>query len=257
MKNFVTGHIKELAPNVQETRTVEFIISTSAKDRHKTIVNMDGWQLDNFNRNPVVGYQHNVYGDNWCTPPNPDDVLGIGKAWTEEMDGRKVLMGSVQFETADINPLAEKVFRKVLNGTLRATSVGFMEIGKGEWKKVVDEKGVEVDRTYYFKGQELLEFSIVNIPANAEAVKRSLNHHTNAALSYITRLLPSCSPDEIRSMKVSEVMELVELTLTGQQLPPHNLEKIEREILQNKQRLVHYMSMRNAFNKSLIKQIEF
>ena len=50
-------------------------------------------------------------------------------------------MGEVKFETADINPQAEKIFRKVLNGTLKATSVGFLETGEGKWVETKDAKG--------------------------------------------------------------------------------------------------------------------
>src|SRR5688572_14151855 len=85
--------------DVEKTRKIPFVISTSAKDRHRTVLNMKNWKLDNFNRNPIVGYQHNVYGDNMCVPPNPDDVLGPARAWVESRNGEDVLMGEVTFET--------------------------------------------------------------------------------------------------------------------------------------------------------------
>ena len=254
MKKYIAGEIVKAFPdNIEETRTVEFVISSGSKDRQKTIVNMENWQLDNFNRNPIIGYQHNVYGDNLCTPPNPDDVLGQGRAWVDETNGKKILMGSVKFETPDINPLAEKIFRKVLAGTLRSTSVGFMEIGKGEWKKDLDQKGQEVDKTYYFKGQELLEFSIVNIPANPDAVRRSINHHSDAALGYICRLLPSLSIEEIKSMKVQQVMDLVQKRLQGEQVEPNDvtLEEVEQQISGFKQNLVTYMKLKNSLNRAI------
>jgi len=121
MKKFAFGNIREFdRKKAEESRTVEFIISSADKDRHRTVLNMKGWELENFNLNPIVGYQHNVYGANMCSAPNPDDVLGPGRAFLE---GEK-LIGAVTFETKEINPLAEKIFQKVLNGTLRATSVG-------------------------------------------------------------------------------------------------------------------------------------
>lgn len=189
IKDYLEGVIdRNFDADVEKTRTVRFVISTSAKDRHGTVLNMKGWQLDNFNRNPIVGYQHNVYGDNMCVPPNPDDVLGPARAWIETKDGREVLMGEVTFETADINPTAEKVFRKVLNGTLRATSVGFLEVGKG--KKVVDkdESGRAIGETYHFEGQELLEFSIVNIPSNPEATRKVIGNHARAGVNMLRNI---------------------------------------------------------------------
>lgn len=185
-KDYLEGLIdRNFAEDVEKTRTVRFVISTDGKDRHGTKLNMKGWQLDNFNRNPIVGYQHNVYGDNLCTPPNPDDVLGPARAWVETVGGREVLMGEVIFETADVNPQAEKVFRKVLNGTLRATSVGFLEVGEGKVEYEKDAKGKVIGETYHFEGQELLEFSIVNIPSNPEATRKVVINHARAGVNFL------------------------------------------------------------------------
>ena len=145
-----------------ESRTVEFIISTNDKDRHGTVLNMAGWNLDNFNKNGIVGYNHEVYSST-----NPDLILGTGKAWTEGEGANQKLIGKVTFEPEDVNPLAEKIFRKVQNGTLKATSVGFTPV------PVNGKYGEERNGTFHYFGQELLEFSIVNIPSNPNAVKRS------------------------------------------------------------------------------------
>lgn len=226
MKKFAFGSIREFdRAKAEETRTVEFIISSSARDRHNSILNMKGWQLDNFNRNPIVGYQHNVYGGNMCNAANPDDVLGPGRAFLED----DLLIGEVTFETKDINPQAEKIFRKVLNKTLRATSVGFLEVGDGKMKKTLDESGNVIDEVYMFAGQELLEFSIVNIPSNPEAVGRSLANHTEAALGYLMRFMPEhVSMRDVRKMTIQEVLDNIEGKVTEKEV-----EKIET----NKKRL--------------------
>jgi len=103
------GELRKLKEDVEDTRTVEFVISDESKDRHGSILNMDGWEIDNFNRNGIVGYQHNVYGGDMCNAPDPDQVIGRGEAFREGDQ----LIGRVIFEPADINPLAEKIFRKV------------------------------------------------------------------------------------------------------------------------------------------------
>lgn len=206
MKQYAFGNIREFDRAAAEAnRTVEFIISSADKDRHGTILNMKGWNLDNFNANPIVGYQHNVYGNNLCYPDNPDNVLGPGRAFLED----DKLIGSVTFETKEINPLAEKIFRKVMNGTLRATSVGFLETGEGKYGEGDQREGGK-EETYYFAGQELLEFSIVNIPSNAKAVGRSIAHHADAALGYLMRFMPEdVSIKDVRKMSVQEVLDLV------------------------------------------------
>lgn len=209
-KDFLEGVIdRDFPKDIEETRKVRFVISTDGKDRHRTVLNMKGWQLDNFNRNPIVGYQHNVYGDNMCVPPNPDDVLGPARAWVETVGGREVLMGEVTFEKAEINPQAEKVFRKVLNGTLRATSVGFLEVGQGKTVVEKDAAGKVVGETYHFEGQELLEFSIVNIPSNPEATRKVVINHARAGVSMLNRIgLPV---SEIRKV-VNGILDAIELT---------------------------------------------
>lgn len=198
----------------EDDRTVVFQISDASKDRHGTVLNMSNWNLENFNKNGIVGYQHDVHGGGMCNAPNPDQVLGIGKAWLEDVNGEMVLMGSVQFETEDINPLAEKIYKKVKNGTLKAVSVGFMPLvdekgSRGRNGYINKEGDIEDESTFYFYGQELLEFSIVNIPSNANALKRGLRDVASNALQFIHREL-GLSYGEIEKMSVRNVLDLIE-----------------------------------------------
>jgi len=137
-------------------RTVEFVFSTATRDRHGTVIDPQGWDLRNFKKNPVASYRHEVH-----TSPDPDVVIGRADAWIEG----EALVGTITFETKDVNPLADKVYKKVLAGTLSAVSVGFAEIA-GHW-------GDEDPKTYYFDKVELLEISIVAIPSNPDALKRA------------------------------------------------------------------------------------
>jgi len=194
------------ADTAKESRTIPFVFSNSNRDRHGTVLNQDNWQLDNFNANPIAGYMHNVYGGDMCTPPNPDDVIGKARAWVE--GGQ--LLGEITFEPADINPTAEKVFQKLLFGSLNSVSVGFMETGQGRWGE-----GEEAQRgatpTYYFEGQELLEISVVNIPSNATAGRRNLRDQAYNALTYIKRQLGNdYSFADIESMTVANVLRLLD-----------------------------------------------
>lgn len=151
-----------------EDRTAEFIISDASVDAHGTILSPGGWDLNRFETNGIFGYMHNLQSD-----PNPDFVLGPATAYVE---GNQ-LIGRATFETEDINQLAEKIFKKVKNGTLKAVSVGF--IPKREHR--------EGDVIVYDE-MELLEFSIVNIPSNPNAVKRNYNEKRkirNNLLNYL------------------------------------------------------------------------
>jgi len=199
------GELRKPKEDVEETRTVEFVISDESKDRHGTVLNMDGWDIKNFNRNGIVGYQHNVYGGDLCNAADPDQVIGRGEAFREG----EQLIGRVVFEPADINPLAEKIFRKVQFGTLSATSVGFKPVGEGAYGEKDEARGKD-NETFYYKGQELVEFSIVNIPSNANALKRDLGDQTANALMYIKKMLGNdYSFSDIESMLVRDVMDMI------------------------------------------------
>lgn len=181
----ITGQVRALAPDVKDTRTVEFVISTENKDRHGTVIPIDKWDLDNFNKNGIVGYQHEVYGS-WFGGSDPDSVIGKGKAWIED----DKLIGAVTFEPAELNPLAEKIFQKILFGSLTSTSVGFIEKSAGEMR-ADNPEDPKSPRTYFYGPVELLEFSIVNIPSNSEAVKRAYDEEAKKAIKALIKEVQS------------------------------------------------------------------
>jgi hypothetical protein len=193
------GIVKALSKEVEETREVEFIISSEIKDRSGHRLLLDRWDLSNYTNNGVVGYQHNVWGAGMCSDPDPDFMMGPGKAWKAD----DVLLGSVKFEPESINPLAEKIFRKVLHGTLKSASVGLVETN--EDKSFTDEK----DGAYVLGGQELVEWSIVNIPANPDAIRKHFAGSTfDQALNYLDKVLgDKYSLAEMKEMKVGNILE--------------------------------------------------
>ncbi len=160
---------RELQIRKIEDRTFEFIISDASVDAHGSILSPGGWDLTRFEKNGIFSYQHSLH-----TETNPDFVLGPATAYLE---GNQ-LIGRATFETEDINPLAERIFKKVKNGTLRSVSVGFIP------KKSHMEKDIVV-----FDAMELLEFSLVNIPSNPNAVKRNLYTQNRKIKNYILNYL--------------------------------------------------------------------
>lgn len=161
--------IRSFSPEIRkkdaDTRTVTFVASDGSRDSAHTVLNQDGWDLKRFNANPVIGYNHEIYGA-W-NPQDVDFVIGKGRAYVE--DGK--LLVDITFEPKEINELAEKVYQKVLFGSLNSVSVGFLPLGKGHWGEG-EEAPNEARETYYYEGQELLEISVVNIPANANATRK-------------------------------------------------------------------------------------
>ncbi len=154
---FSTGKEKE--------REISFVASTPDRDRYGTVLNQDNWELENYRENPIVLYHHQSTGDNY----DPDVVIGKSSyVGIEVVDGRRCLVATIEFEPAEINPLAEKVYLKTKFGSLSAVSVGFLPVGKGSFGKG-DEAREGSNPTFYFEGQELLEISVVPIPANPNA----------------------------------------------------------------------------------------
>ena len=186
-KKFHFGNIRSVPEGAEESRIIPFILSTYTKDRHGTVLNQDNWKLDNYRKNPVVAYQHNLSGG-LCSEPNPDFI--IGKSISLSIDGMgkdRMLVAEAQFEPGEINPLAEKVFRKILFGSLNRSSVGFIPVGGGSYGQGEEAEGRE-NETFYFEGQELLEWSVVNIPSNPDAgtrdYTRRMREEGYAALMY-------------------------------------------------------------------------
>ena len=164
-KILVRAFVPEIRKKNTDTRTVTFVASDGSRDSAHTVLNQAGWDLKRFNSNPVIGYNHEVYGA-WDTK-DVDFVIGKGRAYVED----NTLLVDITFEPKEINELAEKVYQKILFGSLNAVSVGFLPLGKGEWGKGEEGPGEERE-TYYYAGQELLEISVVNIPANANATRK-------------------------------------------------------------------------------------
>src|SRR5699024_2026864 len=108
-------------------------------------------------------------------------------------------------------------------------------------KMVNDETGEEKElkeppysvpkgHTFHYEGQELLEFSIVNIPSNPNALKRDLRNQTANALHFLKRELgQDITYGEIERMKVVDVIKMLE---TGEK--PKEKE-IEQEELHNEE----------------------
>ena len=151
--SFVTKKIN------RENGTYSFVASTENSDRYGDVINQKGWSLEAYNRNPVVLLNHN------------SNSLPIGKGKVEIKDGQ--LMIDVEFDQED--ELARKVESKVKNGYINAVSVGFNPIESKRRSELPKEHKAFGKRGMYFEKSELLEVSIVTIPANSDATAKQFN----------------------------------------------------------------------------------
>ena len=150
-------------------RRMTFVASDATRDTYGTVLLPEGWQLERFNKNPVIFYQHDQFSY------DPDAIIGKGRAYVE--DGK--LMVDIEFEPEGQNKKADKVWKKLQFGTLNAVSVGFLALA-GEWGKG-DEGPGQRNETYYYTSMELLEVSVVAIPANPNALKNGAEEQDRLA----------------------------------------------------------------------------
>jgi HK97 family phage prohead protease len=134
-----------------DSRAFDFTISTAAVDRYGDTVAVDGWKLANFRKNPVVLWMHD------------NTMLPVGKAVNVRVEDGK-LKARTEFTPAEMVRFNDIVFEMIKGGFLSTTSVGFIPL---KYAFVDDpERRFGID----FQEQELLEFSIVTVPANPEAL---------------------------------------------------------------------------------------
>jgi len=145
-KAFIADQVKA----VKDSRRITFTISTGAVDRQGDTIAVDGWKLDNYLKNPVVLFAHRY------------DQLPVAKAISLVKEAG-ALKATAEFPEKGLYPLADTVYEMLKAGFLRATSVGFRPL-----KSVHNEErpGWAMD----FIEQELLEFSVVPVPCNPEAL---------------------------------------------------------------------------------------
>lgn len=151
----------ELVDSSSKIAEATFIISTASVDTYGDTVNQNGWKLSRYRTNPVVlwGHKHSS--------------LPIGKAINTTLDKGR-LISTVRF---DSDRYAKRVAGMVERGALRTTSVGFMP---GEFDFSKDPKrpyGID-----FKSGHELLEWSIVCVPANGDCLLVSTSESKSAPM---------------------------------------------------------------------------
>lgn len=147
-----------------QPRTFHFVASDETVDRYGDIIRAAGWDLTNYARNPVM-----LFGHQSRQPP-----IGTTRAWIE---GTR-LLADATFLPEGVSDFADEICRIVEAGALRAMSVGFLPTKMPN--EIKDPDTNEWTGGYEFIAQELLENSVVPVPANpaALAVARSLASET-------------------------------------------------------------------------------
>lgn len=133
-----------------------FVLSDATVDRYGDVVEPDGWELSNFRKNPIALFNH-------------DSNAPIGRWEGVRVSGGK-LVGKLVLAAEGTSIRIDEIRRLVEQGILRATSVGFMPQERAENKSTGG---------YRFTRQELMETSLVSVPANPNAVQLAKSLHVS------------------------------------------------------------------------------
>ena len=127
---------------------LDFVLSDATPDRYGDVIDANGWVLDNFKKNPIALFNHR-------------SDFPIGR-WENLAIKDGALRGHLHMAPKGTSDRIDELRALIDAGILRAVSVGFMPIeSKARSRTEMGE--------LYLK-QELVETSLVSVPANPNAV---------------------------------------------------------------------------------------
>jgi len=196
----------------EEQRSIRMIASTNAVDSYGDIVEQY-WDLERFNKNPAVLYNHNRASGGFFGGSLPQaETIPVGYSIDHGVVGGR-LEFEPKFSDDRASPLAERVWQGVRQQVLRTASVGFRP---GAVEKLLDRDGNPTGG--YRIGSptdpnKLVEISIVPLPANHEAIALSGDH------DYLERLAQRAIIHNAATAAGASTMDDVEPTETEQAVP--------------------------------------
>lgn len=180
-----------------EARTVDIIASDFSLDSYGTRIDPNGWDLEQFKKNPVICLQHDSYDDLPVANAIPETI---------RIENEQLKM-TVQFPPEGTSEDSDKAFKLIAAGVLRGVSVGF---DPSEWsdeeEKLPDGKILSV-RVY--RKQRLMEVSFVTIPSNDNGLvvrSRELNQDAKA-LKAIVREMEDRMKDHQKEIDAKQKLE--------------------------------------------------
>jgi HK97 family phage prohead protease len=193
LRRAVTGRITKFLSTVGE-RQIRVIASDATPDRMGDVLDAKGCQLDDFRQNPVMLAQHDA-----------NKLIGRWPS-IEVKNGRLEALG--EFAPEAVSELADEYCRLAKGGIIRAVSVGFIPI----------EYEPRRGGGYLFKRWDLLELSLVSVPANPNAlvIERRLSGST------ASRVDP-----ELREL-IGQLGRAIRAARLRNELPPRRTTREER-----------------------------
>jgi HK97 family phage prohead protease len=175
----------------------EFVLSDGTLDRMGDVIEPGGWQLDQIKSDPPVLFNH-----------NRDQVVG---RWTDirVKDGK--LLGRIVWVQSDKWPMAQYIRDLVREKILRTVSVGFQPVAREPLTKDADKH----HGPFRFTKQQLLECSLVSVPANPNALALAKDFPRDVLAAVFRK--PAGSLDELRAAHAKPGKSLVETRTTKMQ----------------------------------------
>jgi len=186
-----------------------YVASDETVDRHGEVIAIEGWDLENYKKNPVVLWGHDA------SYPAIGNAEKIGY---KTVNGKKSLVFQPVFHKKD--DLSKLVADLVEEGWVKFTSVGFMP--KKMKENVITQS-------------ELLEISFVNIPANPSAGR--LAYDFALSKGYGEDTIKEVMPEVIAEAKIKELEEEIaakdakikELEIASVEVKPQRLASTGRQ----------------------------
>jgi len=167
--NYVDTIAEDIEVNKVEN-SITHVISTEKLNRYGQIVSQEGLNRKNYQKNPIVLFDHG--GGDFLGVNTPETTLKyvIGKSLWQKVDGKKTI-AKTQFNKK--SDFAMEVFDFTTSGFLPAWSIGFMP----------DAESVEKKKdAIYINKSELYEYSKVLIGAAPDAVNEMKSYAKNEIL---------------------------------------------------------------------------
>ena len=178
--------ISELVTDNNENEGLLWTLSTYDLDRYSERIDPAGWDFSQYMKNPVIEWAHRY------------EIPAIGRAEGLFID-EKGLHGFIVFNDKSFDPFGWSIGERVKAGIIRAGSVGFrvLEI------EIPDKETAKDGTSLIFRKQELLEFSICNVPANPFALMKSGNEKEKSlcdpAAQYWGGIMRFIEPRDVRN----------------------------------------------------------
>lgn len=151
---FLKGYDSVIEKDSADSGRLRYRITTDAEDRMGDTVNAKGWSLKHYRNNPIVLFNHE-YGEVAGSPPAQGRSILIDK-WDHGLDSVVEFHRKTRFNN--------ELYILARDGYMNTASVGFLPIDRPD-----EREGKDGRRGLAFNKQDLLEWSIVAVPANPEA----------------------------------------------------------------------------------------